>query len=86
METQKKSRRHPYAAGRWMPHDREHLAQWMLKIMAKADKEKGLDKEFEAVLTAYDAETKVVTLELENGEMVELNRKDLAAIRLAVIF
>jgi len=52
----------------------------------KADKEKGLDKEFEAVLTAYDAETKVVTLELENGDTIELNRKDLAAIRLAVIF
>ena len=41
METQKKSRRHPYAAGRWMPHDREHLAQWMLKIMAKADTHTG---------------------------------------------
>ena len=52
----------------------------------KVDKEKGLDKEFTAVLTAYDAETKVVTLELENGDAVELNRKDLAAIRLAVIF
>lgn len=52
----------------------------------KADKEKGLDKEFVAELTAYDAETKMVTLKLENEEEVVLNRKDLAAIRLAVIF
>lgn len=52
----------------------------------KAVKEQGLDREFCAVLTAYDADNRMATLELENGETVVLNRKDFASIRLAVIF
>lgn len=40
-------------------------------------------KEFEGVLDAYDADT--VTLDIE-GNKVSFNRKDIAIIRLAVIF
>ena len=38
MSTQEKPVKHTFAAGRWMPRDRKTLAQWMKKIMDKADK------------------------------------------------
>lgn len=52
----------------------------------KADKEKGLAKEFQATLTSFDPETGLVGLELDDGTETVLNKKDLAGIRLAVIF
>lgn len=52
----------------------------------KEDKEKGLKKEFTAELTDYDADKQVVTLETEDGDEIQLTRKELAGIRLAVIF
>ncbi|MST99560.1 hypothetical protein FYJ85_21260 [Victivallaceae bacterium BBE-744-WT-12] len=30
-----------FAAGKWMPKDRETLTQWLLKIMEKAEKDTG---------------------------------------------
>ena len=30
-----------FAAGKWMPRDRETLVAWMKKIMAKAEKDTG---------------------------------------------
>ncbi len=46
----------------------------------------GPDKEFVACLKDHNAETKQVTLELEDGTLVTLDQKDIALIRLAVIF
>lgn len=43
-------------------------------------------KEFTARLAAYDASTQAVTLEAEDGSQFVCGRKDLAGIRLAVIF
>ena len=44
------------------------------------------EKNFTAVLTGFDPETQKVTLTLENNETTSIDRKDLASIRLAVIF
>lgn len=44
------------------------------------------EKEFQLTLTAYDPETQTVTLEDEDQNKIELNRKEIAGIRLAVIF
>lgn len=52
----------------------------------KADPEKGAEKEFTAELTSYDPETQTVGLELSDGRELTFSRKDLASIRLAVIF
>lgn len=52
----------------------------------KAMPELGLDKEWTAELIGYDAESKLVSLRLEDGSVIEISRKDLASIRLAVIF
>ncbi len=52
----------------------------------QANKELGLEKEFIAQLNGYDSETTVVSLELEDGTQFELEKKEMAAIRLAVIF
>lgn len=43
-------------------------------------------RSFQAEVTAYDAEKQVVTLTLEDGQTLSLNRKDISGIRLAVIF
>lgn len=43
-------------------------------------------KEFTARLAAYDAQEQAVTLETEDGSQFVCHRKDLAGIRLAVIF
>ncbi len=52
----------------------------------KADKEKGIPKDFMAELSSFDPETGTVGLELEDGTELEFNKKDFASIRLAVIF
>ncbi len=52
----------------------------------KADKERGLGKEFTAQLNGFNPETGEVCLELESGEELSFNKKDFASIRLAVIF
>lgn len=44
------------------------------------------EKNFTAVLSGFDPETQKVTLTLENNESTSIDRKDLASIRLAVIF
>ena len=44
------------------------------------------EKSFTAMLRGYDPEKSLVTLELENGNSVEILKKDLAGIRLAVVF
>ena len=41
MSTTVKPMNKTFAAGRWMPRDRETLAAWMRKIMAKAEKDTG---------------------------------------------
>ena len=41
-------------------------------------------KEFVGILNAYDKET--VTIELEDGEMMQISRSDIALIRLAFDF
>ena len=48
--------------------------------------EVGLEREFTAELLSYDAETKQVTLRQEDERTVTLDRKEIALIRLAVIF
>lgn len=43
-------------------------------------------KSFQATLLAYDPETETAQLELENGTSVQLTKKEMSSIRLAVIF
>jgi ribosome maturation factor RimP len=43
-------------------------------------------KEFVAKLLAYDPETAMMELEWEDGQIFRIQKKDVAAIRLAVIF
>lgn len=43
-------------------------------------------RSFQAELTAYDASSQNVTLTLEDGTVLSLNRKEISGIRLAVIF
>ena len=52
----------------------------------KALTEPDVGKEFIAQLNAYNPESGQMELELEDGTVFELNKKDTAAIRLAVIF
>ncbi|MFR5073530.1 MAG: ribosome maturation factor RimP [Bianqueaceae bacterium] len=52
----------------------------------KAMKEKGVEKEFTALLKGYDPKAKSVVLELEHGAAICLDQKEIASIRLAVIF
>ncbi|MBQ1367954.1 MAG: ribosome maturation factor RimP [Firmicutes bacterium] len=44
------------------------------------------EKSFTALLRAFDPDKGTVTLELEDGKEIELARKELAGIRLAVVF
>ena len=46
----------------------------------------GLGRSFQAELTDYDASRQMVTLTLEDGNRLELSRKEISGIRLAVIF
>lgn len=52
----------------------------------KAMEEPAAVKEFVAKLNAYDPDTAVMELEWEDGRVFSLKKKDVAAIRLAVIF
>ena len=52
----------------------------------KALTEPDVGKEFIAQLNVYNPESGQMELELEDGTVFELNKKDTAAIRLAVIF
>ncbi len=51
-----------------------------------ASPEHGLAKTFTAKLLAFDPKQKTLTVEMENGEEITLMRKDIASVRLAVIF
>ena len=48
--------------------------------------ETGSEREFIAALQGFDPQAHTITVELENGTTVVLNQKDIALVRLAVIF
>ena len=52
----------------------------------KAMEDRDFGKEFTALLRGFDPAAKSVSLELEDGEMISLSQKEIAGIRLAVIF
>ena len=58
----------------------------LVEIRLFATTEELPDKNFTAQLKAYDPEKGAVTLETEDGKEVSILKKDLAGIRLAVVF
>ena len=63
------------------PENQEALLPFIRRV-----KEELPEKSFTALLQAYDPEKGMVSLELENGKTVQVSRKELAGIRLAVVF
>ena len=58
----------------------------LVEVKLFETKEELPEKSFTALLQAYDPEKGMVSLELENGKTVQVSRKELAGIRLAVVF
>ena len=63
-----------------------HLEELVEVKLYGPKEEFGPDREFIAMLKAYDGEAKQVTLETEDGKTAQLHVKDIALIRPAVIF
>lgn len=56
-----------------------------VKVFQSLEEAEG-QKSFQATLLAYDPQTETAQLELENGTSLQLTKKEMSSIRLAVIF